>query len=265
MPKIEQENLNKLSQALFAMDDYAVSKEDFLRQFKRLLEFLKRMKARNSEEVTSLKQNIADLSEKLKGDNYNEITSHKSEINELFNSLSSELRKIADDKITSIRDGIDGKDADEDRVSIVASERAIEAVTPLIPTTKGIKKQLLTMGKTLRKALNKKLRIKDIKNLQKELDELKKRPIMTGGGGASGGGHVRAVDISASLDGATRTFALSAFWRIVSVHLSSFPNILRPTTDFTWDASAMTITFTSEIPLNSISAGQTCLVVIAEP
>lgn len=266
MPKIKQENLNKLSQALFAMDDYAVSKEDFLRQFKRLLEFLKKLKAKNQGEFKNLNQSIADLSEKLKGDNYNEVTSHKSEINELFNSLSAELRKIADDKIASMVDGIDGKDADEDRVSIIASERALEAVVPLIPTNKTLRKQILAMGRLLRKALKKKLRISDIKDLREELDELKKSKVIMTGGGSSGGGHiVKAYDLSDQLNGVLKTFALPAFWRVISVHSSSFPNAFRPTTDYTTDASAMTITFTAEITAGTtLATGQTIIVTYSE-
>lgn len=79
-------------------------------------------------------------------------------------------------------------------------------------------------------------------------------------------GAVKAYDLSASLDGVTKTFALPTFWRIISVHLSSTPNILRVTTDYTSDASVPSITFTSQIGAStSLSAGQSLIIVYAEP
>ena len=112
-----------------------------------------------------------------------------------------------------------------------------------------------------------KLSIEAIKDLREELDDLKKqKTVYVGGGsGATGGGIVKAYDLSASLNGTTKTFNLPAFWRVISVHLSSFPNILRETIDYTTDGSAMTITFTSEINAStSLATGQTLIIIYAE-
>ena len=85
-------------------------------------------------------------------------------------------------------------------------------------------------------------------------------------GGPSGGGKiVKVYDLSASLDGVTKTFALPAFWRVISIQSTSFPFAFRPTTDYTTDASAMTITFTSEVEASStLASGQTLLVIYSE-
>lgn len=119
---------------------------------------------------------------------------------------------------------------------------------------------------------NERLKIEAIKNLREELDELKKRiasKIVYGGGGgagATGGKIVKGYDLSASLNGVLKTFSLPAFWRIISVHSSSFPNAFRETVDYTVDGSAFTITFTSEITASStLAAGQTITIVYAEP
>jgi len=138
--------------------------------------------------------------------------------------------------------GQDGKDADPTLI--------IEKIESDLPKSKVIRK--------IKKIL---------KKIQKELDELKKKKlevIYTGGGSSGGGRIVKSYDLSESLNGSVRTFSLPAFWRIVSVHLSSFPNILRPTIDYTFDASASTITFTSEVPDNSLAAGQTAIIVYSE-
>ena len=101
------------------------------------------------------------------------------------------------------------------------------------------------------------------------IDGLEERLKSSGGGtvfvgGGPGGNAVQYYDLSGSLDGATKTFSLPAFNRIISVHLSSFPTIMRPTVDFSVDPNAMQITFTDEIDAEtSLSSGQTLLVVYA--
>ena len=116
-----------------------------------------------------------------------------------------------------------------------------------------------------------KLKISAIGHLREELDELKKRFSQTpgtvafGGGSAQGGRIVKVHDLSGSLDGVTKTFSLPAFWRVISVHAASFPFILRPTTDYTTDGSAFTITFTSAIESSTtLASGQTINIIYAE-
>lgn len=113
------------------------------------------------------------------------------------------------------------------------------------------------------------LKIEAIRGLREELDDLKKRAgqttVVHSGGGGGAGKIVKSYDLSDSLDGSTATFALPAFYRVISVHLSSFPNILRPTTDYTTDGNAMTITFTAQIdPAVSLATGQSLIIVYSE-
>lgn len=112
------------------------------------------------------------------------------------------------------------------------------------------------------------LKISAIEDLRDELDRLRKQvtqKVYVGGGGGSGvmGGHVQYYDLSSQLNGSLRVFSVPAFARILNVQLSSFPNILRPTVDWTSDAAAMTLTLTSEIPDQSLSAGQTLVILYA--
>lgn len=95
-------------------------------------------------------------------------------------------------------------------------------------------------------------------------DELKRIDSKSNTSFAISRGQVKAYDLSASLNGVTKTFALPAFWLIIDVKLSSAP-VLRPTTDFTSDGNAMTITFTSQIDAATyLAAGQSCIVIYAE-
>lgn len=108
----------------------------------------------------------------------------------------------------------------------------------------------------------------DIKRIEEEIEKLKRNK---GGGtvyvsGSSGGGRiVKSYDIFSQLNGVLKTFTLPAFYRIISVHASSFPWTFRETVDYTTDPSAMTITFTSEITAGStLATGQTVTVVYSE-
>lgn len=112
------------------------------------------------------------------------------------------------------------------------------------------------------------LPIKAINNLREELDELKKmiakKVVVSSGGGSTGGHSVKTYDISSQLNGVLKTFALPAFWRIIDVKIGTIPP-LRPDVDYTSDASAMTVTFTDEIPAETyLSTGLSAIIIYAE-
>jgi glycerol-3-phosphate cytidylyltransferase-like family protein len=104
-----------------------------------------------------------------------------------------------------------------------------------------------------------------IKNLEKIIRKIigEQKPIYVGG--SSTGGHiVKTYDFSDSLNGVTKTFSLPAFWRIIDVQIGTIPP-LRPTIDYTSDASAMTITFTSQVEASTyLAAGLSAIVIYSE-
>lgn len=172
------------------------------------------------------------------------------------------------------KDGVDGKDAppvDINSIVVEATTKATETLKPLIPTIEQVELDLPKLGAPIRDALEllqgddrlDKSAIKGLEELIKELRaEIGKRPIYVGG--SSGGGRITySYDtLSDFFDGSTKTFSLPSFWRIIAVHLSSVPNILRPTIDFTIDGSLKKITFTDQIDAGTaLSAGQSCVVV----
>ena len=212
---------------------------------------------------------------------------------ELFNRLSS-----IEDKINNIKpekgdkgdkgdDGLDGKDGEnyiltEQDKKEIASTIEVPVVEKIIERTEVIKEQPIVTqevkevavkdtGEEIVKKINE-LPIKEkfqigwehIKGLKKLIEQYKTKDMVFVGSG-NGGRVVKSYDISSSLDGSTKTFSLPAFYRILSVELSSFPHTLRPTTDYTTDANAMTITFTSQIDETlSLATGQTCIILYAE-
>ena len=237
------------------MIDESLTRKEFTESFKKIMEFLTKLKEKNQGEFKNLNQKFSDQSNKMTGDNTSSISTLKAELMKLIEAALTDQAtgmNLIRDKMRKIKEGTDGKDGASGMNG-----------RPGIDGKDGVPGKDAPTIKKIRKALKKKLRISDIKGLQ---EELKKRgqTIMTGGG--SGGGHiVKAYDLSDQLNGTLKTFSLPAFWRIISVHSSSFPNAFRPTTDFTSDASAFTITFTSEILSSStLAAGQTIIVTYSE-
>lgn len=159
------------------------------------------------------------------------------------------------------RNGKDGKDADEEKI--------------IKETIDTLEKNLPAFGIQFRDGLEllkdeERLDASAIKNLEKIIkrlmDDVKFKTITVGGGGGGGGGRiVKVYDLSPFLNGALKTFSLPAFWRVISVHSSSFPNAFRPTIDYTTDASTMQILFTDEINAEStLGSGQSVVVVYSE-
>lgn len=225
--------------------------EDLKEQFKVLIE-----ECRKASDSTfgSIKRRLIEAIENVFVKN---LINEK--VNQAIDSVASFVResqiRLEDAEINVINRLSEIKEVDEEGLT--------ERIVALIPdplTPEDIRDSLESIEEN-----DEKLSIDAIKDLGKELEELKKKKIVYGGsGGSSGGGRiVKSWDLSASLDGgATRTFATPAMWRPISIHLSSFPNILRETVDYTWTQQSITIT--SEIPDVSLEAGQTLVLVYSE-
>jgi len=265
-------------------------------KLKKLLSELKRLKASAEGGITA--ELLYDLSEKLEGmkeleqkfdATVAEIKASVPDLDTMFKSVKGNTGDQGErgekgeqgekgDSITGPngKDGLNGKDGRDGRDGIDGingingkdGQPADE--TKIIET---IENDLPKLGERIRDGLElledeDKLSIKAIKDLEDKLKNLEKKikmggqMIYAGGGSGSGGRIVKALDLSAELNGSTRVFNTQAFWRPISVHLSSFPNILRETTDFTWTPTSLTLT--SEVSDIAISAGQTLIFVIAE-
>ena len=112
----------------------------------------------------------------------------------------------------------------------------------------------------------KKIKKEKIEGLE-EIERLARQKGNTIIGGGSGGGHiVKTHDLSASLDGSTKTFSLPAFWRVLLVLSASFPyGAARETVDWTQDAANSQISFTTEIDAaTTLQSGQALLILYAE-
>ncbi len=265
--------LNKLQNLLKLLDE-SLTRKEFEEAFKAILTQLLKLEQNliakidsktfsavsALEEIQKLHKEVIQKIEKENESSFSNMRKWATEkVNELFvkYQIKEKIAEI-DEKLANVRDS---KDADE--VKIVADVLAkIPPVKELAPETADqIRDKLETLKGSER------LEIKAIKDLQEELDEIRKMKgkVVYTGGGSSGGHIVKVYDLSASLNGVLKTFTLPAFWRVISVQSSSFPNAFRPTTDYTTDAGAMTITFTSEInAAATLDTGQTLTVIYSE-
>ena len=242
------------------MLDTKQSADELVGIVRSIVEIFKNLKLANEQE----RQALLDLFENLRKD------SRLGTVAELQN-VFAELQGKITARLVELKDGEPGKDAN---VELIIAE-VVDAIK--MPTLEDFSKDLPKYGPQFRDGLEllvgkERLSMKAIDGLLEALEDIKKRigrsgtQILGGGpGNGSGGRIVKIYDLSASLDGVLKTFSLPAFWRIISVQSSSFPNAFRPTVDYTVDGSAMTITFTSEITAaTTLATGQTVTIIYSE-
>lgn len=278
----------------------SLTKQEFLDSFKNVIKHAKKIEAELKEKIDSklvmseeelkelgteytgkfeeLSELYAEVIKRVEKDNEAGISNLKKwaieKVSDLFiksnvnQVLNGKLEEV-DGKLKEINDFELPVFVPPDFESLVgeASEKVkSEIVLPVM------EEEIPKLGKEVRDGLelleeDERLKIEAIKDLREELDELKKQ-IGNKLGGVSGGGGVgkhntKSYNLSASLDGTTRTFSLPAFYDIVDVKLSSVPLMIEDE-DYTVDGSAGTITFTSEITDLDLGSNQRCLVLYSE-
>lgn len=153
------------------------------------------------------------------------------------------------------RDGIDGKDGTNGIDGLNGKDGSPDTAEVIVDKIN-----------TLPEREQDQIDVKHIKGLKKYIEEMvsksQSKTVFVGGG--TGGRIVKTYDISPQLNGVLKTFSLPTFWRIIDVKIGTIPP-LRPTIDYTWDASAMTITFTSEIDAQTyLSSGLSAIIIYSE-
>jgi len=263
MPKLDNNQIKGIQKLLTLLEPDALTRKEFKENFAKVIKFLTSLKEKNQGEFENLNQKFSDQSEKLSGDNTTNLTELKAEFTKLIDKALKDQEdgmNFIRDKVRKIREGTDGYSPIKgvDYFDGKPGKDGAPGKDAPVDTPRQAKKKI--------KLLKKKLKIKDIKNLRKELDELRGSQTVHSLSGGSGGigGHVRYYDLSSKLNGVLKTFSLPAFARILSVQSSSFPNAFRETTDYVVDGSLFTIEFTSEINASStLAAGQTITILYA--
>ena len=213
--------------------DMVVHKDDFLDAFKEVLNFVKKIEAKNKKEVDAMKTLIKEVvRENLSGLNRNNITDIK--------SIEAKIEK----RLAEVRDGVDGqagKDADEEDV--------IRQVMARLDTP--TKKELKTIDSDLDGAYDM------IDKLKKKIKKLEKdKPLFGRGGGGFSKIHMDRHFIMAE----TPTGTINSTNKVFTIANTPNPEDslivyldgqrMQLTTDYT--LSGRTITFGLAPPTGSI-------------
>lgn len=250
MDELDQK-LNKLDKILNKVSDGFVSSEDFIGIIEVILEQLILIKDDLGKQIKQIDQ---------KSEQQIEINAEK------INNKTLELVSALESKVNSLKlkHGKDGKTPSREELELL--------IKPLIPDVQDGKdgspdtpEQIIDKINSLPEEEENQIDIKHIKGWKKTIEDLVKKASSTVFvGGGNGGRVVKLYDFSSQLDGVTKTFTLPAFWRIIDIQIGTIPP-LRPTVDYTSNASAMTITFTSEIEASTyLARGLSAIVIYSE-
>lgn len=253
--KATNENKPNILDLFRAMLDDHLGKEEFTKSFAKVVASVEELRQTNSTEFEAIRAIIDTLAQQLKESNATDLATFKEEKDRAIEaalmaaiaSLDSRMQAV-EQQAATLTDGPQGEKGEKGDPGKDGSPDMAEDIRNKLELLEG----------------DERLDASAIKGL----DELVKQAVPKQNGGTNfviSRGAVKIYDLSDQLDGSTTTFPLPAFWRVLTVDLSSTPNALRPTTDFTTDGAAMTITFTSQIdPATSLAAGQTCIITYAE-
>jgi len=269
---VNERLLARLDSVIQSIDSGAVQSDEFARAIKAILNVVKGIKLTLESDISLLKTGHEDK--------ILEINADISQLEDFMREVESTSTEYTKEQVLKL----------EDRIK--SSIKDIRDSIPNMPDLSDINSRIENAYKKFEEIENKKpeeikatfirdrleslqdedrLDASAIKNLKKYIDiELSKiktsgKTVYVGGGSSGGGRIVKSYDLFSQLNGVLKTFSLPAFHRVISVHSASFPFSFRENVDYTTDASAMTITFTSEIiPQETLATGQTVTVVYSE-
>ncbi len=247
----------KLLDILDIVND-GLSKEDFEKAFKVVLDYVQNMDKRNVKDLEALRHFLTNLATKVETKSDQSLEDIKFEVSKQVDNFM----KMVEAKIVSIVEGAKGEPGDAGYTPIKGTDY-FDGLPGSPDTPEEIVDKLESLDGDARLNMS---AIDGLKEALEELRKLKGKVILGGGGGASGGKIVKTYDLSPSLNGVLSTFTLPAFYRIHLVQSSSFPyGAARETVDWTSDARAMTITFTSQIdPSTQLATGQSLIILYSE-
>lgn len=149
-----QEDLQNLQTLLSALRKDHLGREEFLKEFERVLAFVKQLKNTNKQVISGAYERVNLLALRLKENNEQDIEKAKREMAGLIEDYLSKVEtatnqkmREVDEKVKELKNGIDGKDADE---QAIADKVLREVQSPIIEK---IEKNLPKLGEPIRDAL----------------------------------------------------------------------------------------------------------------
>ena len=149
-----QEDLQNLQTLLSALRKDHLGREEFLKEFERVLAFVKQLKNTNKQVISGAYERVNLLALRLKENNEQDIEKAKLEMTGLIEDYLSKVEtatnqkmREVDEKVKELKNGIDGKDADEQAIA----DRVLREVQS--PIIEKIEKNLPKLGDPIRDAL----------------------------------------------------------------------------------------------------------------
>lgn len=171
---------------LIAITNDGMSMDEYKKFVAFIVEFLKKAKQsledKNDKALEELKRLVDDFSKKLEARNEQRLVEAQTKMDKLFKEQDAGMNMIRD----KMRDFKLPDPVNEDFIAEKASKIALETLLEQIPNKDAIKGEILQDGALIANSISGLLEVKDIKNLQEILDELRQlRSRSLGGGGFS--------------------------------------------------------------------------------
>ena len=226
----------------------AVKREEFIEAFKALQLAVRKVADLNAEKRAELERLLTTLSEKVRGESGETLENVKKEVKKQLETLKNAI----EDKLDEVKDGrtpikgidyVDGINAD--------NELIISTLTSRLPTAEKLALEVIKNGEATRDGLEllegkERFRAElKIEELEKEIEELKKRP-KAARMGMRKVPIIKRENLTSQTDGATRAFTLPRDTvAILAVGGTDFP-INWDIAD--WTFTGQTLTLSSSLP-----------------
>src|SRR3990167_4334886 len=123
MSTLDEKQIKGLQRLLSLLNPDALTTEDFVKAFEAVVKIVKDIKDANSKEMTAIHQTITALSNKMQSDVSQEMSSAEKksmdycmkEMQKMYREHEKKMSQM-DEKMAMVQDGLDGRDADEERV-----------------------------------------------------------------------------------------------------------------------------------------------------
>jgi hypothetical protein len=170
---------NQVERLLALMDSEALTRDEFVKNFKQVLDFVVKIKEQNGKDFETMKEQINSAIETLKEDNGSDISEVKKMCTEMMDKMMTEHEKkmkAMDDKMDSITQPENGMDADEEKVMemVLAKIPPAKELQPETPEIIRDKLESLTGEERLDKSA--------IKGLEERILELEAKITSSKGG-----------------------------------------------------------------------------------
>jgi hypothetical protein len=173
MEKLDNKSIQGFKRFFTALDPDNLTKDEFLSAFKKVVEHVKKIEKKTMEDMKRINDalnkvadsKLTDTEKKLMASLNNYVSSSDS-------TLKSKITEL-DKRLANIRDGIDGKDADEETII----GKVLSQIK--LPEIASIEEDLPKMGKSVRDSLellqdDERLDVSAIKGLKDKFDEIMK-------------------------------------------------------------------------------------------